>query len=247
MNYQDDSKNKNGNDKISRRRFLKYTGTIIFVVGGGCYVPADRGGGNLVKPDESRGGIPPSQGYLLVDIRKCQGCTSCMLACTLVHEGVENPSLSRIQIIQNPFESFPDDVSIEQCRQCVDPACVEVCPSGALRANAEFGNVRMIDRTKCIGCGDCIEACPYTPSRPVVASAENFADDLKARKCDLCADTPYHWDDAGGGPGGKQACVEVCPVGAIKFTREIPVQEGDSGYKVNLRTKKWANLGYPIN
>ena len=247
MNDQPDSENKNGNDKISRRNFLKYTGTIFFVVGGGCYVPTDKGTGNPVKLDESRDGIPPSQGYLLVDIRKCQGCTSCMLACTLVHEGVENPSLSRIQIVQNPFNSFPDDVTIEQCRQCVDPACVEVCPTGALRANAEYGNVRMINRTICIGCGDCIEACPYTPSRPVVVSDENFDDDHKGRKCDLCADTPYHWDDAGGGPDGKQACVEVCPVGAIKFSKEIPVQEGDNGYQVNLRAQNWRKLGYPID
>lgn len=245
MNYQEDSKNKNGYEKISRRNFLKHTGTIIFVAGAGCYVPAKKGYSNLIKLDENRNEIPPSQGYLLVDIRKCQGCTSCMLACTLVHEGVENPSLSRIQIIQNSFESFPADLTIEQCRQCVDSACVRVCPEDALRANAGYGNVRMIDKTKCIGCGDCIEACPYTPSRPVVASDENFNDDPKGRKCDLCANTPYHWDDAGGGPNGKQACVEVCPVGAIKFTKQIPVQKGDDGYKVNLRDLTWWRLGYP--
>ena len=52
-------------------------------------------------------------------------------------------------------------------------------------------------------------------------------------------------DKGGGGPDGKQACVEVCPVGAIKFTAEIPVQAGDEGYKVNLRTKNWWKLGYP--
>jgi protein NrfC len=39
--------------------------------------------------------------------------------------------------------------------------------------------------------------------------------------------------------------VEVCPVGAIKFTREIPVQDGDEGYKVNLRDRTWKKLGYP--
>jgi protein NrfC len=144
VDYQINSKNKNGYEKISRRSFLKYTGTIIFVVGAGCYVPAEKGTSNLIKLNEKRGEIPPSHGYLLVDIRKCQGCTSCMLACTLVHEGVENPSLSRIQIIQNPFKSFPGDLTIEQCRQCVDPACVKVCPEDALRANAGYGNVRMI-------------------------------------------------------------------------------------------------------
>ncbi len=218
MNHRKDPKEKNGYEMFSRRDFMKYTGTIIFVMSSGRYLYAEKSPGNLTKIDENGLGVLPSRGYLLVDTRKCQGCMSCMLACTLVHEGVENPSLSRIQIIQNPFESFPADVTIEQCRQCVDPACVEACPANALKVNTEFGNTRMIDKTKCIGCGDCVEACPYTPSRPIVVSDENFNDDKKGLKCDLCAITPYHWDKAGGGPDGKQACVEVCPVGAIKFT-----------------------------
>jgi ferredoxin len=40
------------------------------------------------------------------------------------------------------------------------------------------------------------------------------------------------------------ACVEVCPVGAIKFTTKIPVQVGDQGYWVNLRDRRWRRLGY---
>jgi len=232
----------------TRREFLKYSGTIVLLVGGGCYVPVNRKSADpkaSKAPIKLSSGIPASDGYLLVDIKKCQGCASCMLACSLVHEGVESLSLSRIQIIQNSFEAFPDDVTIEQCRQCVEPACVEACPADALKANPKYGNVRMVDRDKCIGCGDCVEACPYTPSRPVVVSDENYNGDKKSRKCDLCANTPYHWDKAGGGPDGKQACVEVCPVGAIKFTKEIPVQEGDAGYKVNLRDRNWGSLGYP--
>ena len=58
---------------------------------------------------------------------------SCMLACSLVHHGVENPSLSRIQVLQNPQGSFPNDLVISQCRQCVDPACVRGLPVGALK------------------------------------------------------------------------------------------------------------------
>lgn len=247
MNFPLDAKQKNGEEKISRRHFLKYSGTIIFIVGAGSFIPANAGYGKQLNRDEIESEIPPSQGYLLVDTRKCQGCTSCMLACTLVHEGVENLSLARIQVIQNPFESYPDDVTIAQCRQCVDPPCVKVCPTEALRADSAFGNVRIIDRSKCIGCGDCIDACPYTPSRPVVAPDENYDDEPKARKCDLCANTPYHWDAAGGGPDGKQACVEVCPVGAITFTKKIPEQQGDEGYLVNLRTTNWWRLGYPID
>ena len=222
----------------TRRDFIRYSGTIVLVAGGSLFIP--------VKSFSAKGGakIPPSDGYLLVDVKKCQGCASCMLACSLVHEGVESLSLSRIQIIQNSFESFPDDIAIEQCRQCVDPPCVAACPADALTADPKFGNVRKVDMEKCIGCGSCVEACPYTPSRSQLHPAERFEGEDKAHKCDLCSVTPYHWDEAGGGPNGKQACVEVCPVGAIKFTREIPIQEGDAGYKVNLRDRNWRKLGY---
>jgi protein NrfC len=232
----------------TRREFLKVSGTIVLMLGSGCYVPAAGRTGNIKAkktPVGNPSGIPPSDGYLLVDIKKCQGCASCMLACSLVHEGVESLSLSRIQIIQNSFEAFPDDVTIEQCRQCVQPLCVEACPVEALTADPRYGNVRRVDRSKCIGCGACFEACPFTPSRAVLAADEDYEGKLKSRKCDLCANTPYHWDNSGGGPNGKQACVEVCPVGAIKFSKTIPIQEGDTGYKVNLRNRVWGSLGFP--
>jgi protein NrfC len=223
---------KEKSTKITRRDFIKATGTIVLVAGTRWKLSAE---------DE----IPPSDGYLLVDIMKCQGCASCMLACSLVHEGVESLSLSRIQILQNSFQPFPDDLTIEQCRQCVDPPCVKECPTGALTADPKHGNVRMVDKEKCIGCGTCYDVCPYTPSRAFLAPDKDYDGELKSRKCDLCANAPYHWDEAGGGPGGKQACVAVCPVGAIKFTTEIPQQKGDEGYKVNLRDRNWRILGYP--
>jgi protein NrfC len=225
MTKKDSGRQKKSNGEISRRDFLKLTGTIILVAGGGSCV-----------------WIPVSGGYILVDTKKCQGCVSCMLACSLVHEGVENLSLSRIQVIQNSLEKWPDDLTIEQCRQCINPVCVKACPAGALEANREYGNIRMVDRTKCIGCEACVQACPHTPSRPVWHTEEKYA-----QTCDLCANTPYHWHEVGGGPDGKQACVEVCPVGAIAFTKEVPIQKGDAGYKINLRGQSWAILGYPTD
>jgi len=221
----EDRKQKKGKGDVSRRDFLKITGSIVIAAGfSSCYV------------------IPVSGGYILVDPKKCQGCKSCMMACSIAHEGVVNLSLSRIQVIQNSFEKWPDDQKIGQCRQCRDPLCVKVCPVGALSVNREFGNIRMVDQEKCIGCQSCIEACPYTPGRALWNFEEHYS-----QICDLCAETPYHWDEVGGGPDGKQACVEFCPVKAIQFTKEVPEQEGDSGYKVNLRGESWKALGYPTD
>jgi protein NrfC len=225
MTGDSDSRMKSICRELSRRDFLKISGTVVIGLGlGSCYV------------------LQVSGGYILVDPKKCQGCMSCMMACSLVHEGAVNLSLSRIQVLQNSFDKWPDDIQNEQCRQCVNPLCVKVCPVGALRVNPRLGNIRMVDGQKCIGCKSCIEACPYTPGRAIW----NF-EEQHSQICDLCADTPYHWDDAGGGPDGKQACVEFCPVKAIQFTKEVPVQKGDSGYKVNLRDENWKALGYPTD
>lgn len=218
---------------ISRRNFLKVVG--VFALGTGFI--------SCVDPSSP---YPPSQGYILVDTKKCQGCMTCMLACSLVQEGYICQSLSRIQILQNPFTGWPHDISIEQCRHCINPACVETCPLGALHVDTERGNIRLVDRDKCIGCQRCIKACQYEPKRPIVIQDENYGNTLKARKCDLCINAPFHWDASGGGIHGKLACVESCPVNAIAFTYWPPFQEGESGYNVNLRRRAWGKLGYPV-
>ena len=213
---------------LSRRSFLKKSGQIA--LNAGVYSAFAR----VIRIGDAIAAIPVAGGYLLVDTKKCQGCNTCMLACSLAHEGSENLSLARIQVIQNPFQKFPDDLTIAQCRQCVEPACVEACPEEALFVDSANGNVRRIDKEKCTGCQACIEACPYTPSRIVWSREEELA-----QKCDLCAETPF-WQQKGG-PDGKQVCVEVCPMKAIQFTTDIPVQEGTAGYQVNLRGTEWAS------
>jgi len=230
MSDQKDRKEIKTAGEISRRDFLKFSGIVVIGVGvGGCTV--------------YNGEVEDSQGYLLVDTKKCQGCLTCMLACSLVHEGFESLSLARIQVVQNPFMHFPDDINIAQCRQCVDPACIEACPTRALYADEENGYVRTVNEKKCIGrlgCRACVTACSYEPGRSIWNFQKNHA-----QTCDLCANTSF-WNEQGG-PEGKQACVTVCPMKAIKFTTEIPEQLGDDGYNVNLRDEIWQSLGYPTD
>ena len=201
---------------ISRRSFLRLTGTagIGLTIG-------------LTWLEDGVAAIPASEGYLLVDTRKCSGCNTCMLGCSLAHEGKANLSNSRIQVIQSSFMHFPNDLTLEQCRQCVSAVCIKSCPTGALSVDVNNGNVRRIDREKCIGCLQCLRTCPHIPSR-IAWNSET----QKALICDLCADTPF-WNERGG-PTGKQLYVELCPYGAISVTHRIPAQQGKKGYKVDI-------------
>ena len=180
--------------------------------------------------------LPPiSKGYLLVDTKKCAGCCTCMLACSLVHEGRSNLSLSRIQIASDTFGHYPTDVAVNFCRQCENPQCYSACPfpDQALCIDEKTG-VRYINAEECTGCYECVVACPYTPSRITFRPDENVA-----MKCDLCRNTP-HWEGA-----DKQACVAICPMKAIMFTMEKP--KGPDGYIVNLRGGGWAKLKFPTD
>jgi len=227
---QDKQDELDSDKRISRRQFFTGVGGLgIGAVVGGFF------GGALLLPEKVMA-IPASGGYLLVDTLKCAGCTSCMMACSLSHHGETNLSLSRSQITQDPWCKSPDDITISQCRQCPFPSCVEACPTGAMHADAKTG-VRTVDEAKCVGCERCVNACPFTPSRALW----NF-EEKHAQKCDLCESAKF-WNEVGG-PDGKRACEEVCPMGAIKFTKELPVQS-ESGYETDLRTGTvWDELGF---
>ena len=227
--------NKADSDEISAQK--KYS-RRDFIVSGGVAVaaPAVIAAATSTATAQNAGAaIPRSQGYLVFDSRKCIGCTTCMMSCSLAHYGVQNLSLARIQIIQDSFGRFPNDLTIAPCRQCVEPVCVRACPVGAAHADTANGNVRVIDEQKCIGCRMCLKMCPQQPRRTIWNHQTN-----KSSKCDLCINIP-HWKEKGG-PGGKQACVETCPVRALKFVTEAPDQEETNGYQVNLRNDHWLRL-----
>ena len=46
------------------------------------------------------------------------------------------------------------------CMHCDHPPCTEVCVSGATYKDKTTGLV-LVDQEACIGCGYCVEACPY--------------------------------------------------------------------------------------
>jgi protein NrfC len=210
--------------KFSRRDFVVGSGTAL--AGGALAVvsPKAATAATAAKAEP----YPLSTMYLVYDSKHCAGCLGCMLACSLVHEGVTSLSLSRIQVHRAVLTKYPLDIEQNVCRQCPEPLCVRNCPVGAAHVSVENGNIRMIDSEKCIGCQTCIKSCPFIPHRPIWNPATK-----KATKCDLCVNTPYY--NKKGGPGGSQACVEACPASALKIVAELPSQTDITGYDRNLQ------------
>lgn len=205
--------------KFSRRRFVAGGGAAL---AGGALGAYGAGAAQAKTSD-----YPPSSAYLVYDSRRCAGCQSCMLICSLVHEGESCLSLSRIQVTRSVLSRYPDDIRIAVCRQCPEPLCVANCPTGACHIDASGGNVRRTDESRCIGCGTCLKSCPHAPHRTIWKPSAG-----RATKCDLCANAPYFSKQ--GGPAANQACVGACPMGALKLVRELPPQTDIAGYDINL-------------
>lgn len=90
------------------------------------------------------------------------------------------------------------------CFHCSEPACADVCPTGALQ-KLENGTVKL-DASKCTGCKYCTAACPFE----VPKYRENFG---VTNKCTMCDDRVDN--------GRSPACVQTCPAAALTFgTRE---------------------------
>ena len=121
----------------------------------------------------------------------CCGCHACEVACKQEHGLGVGPRLIRI------IEKSPDFIPL-YFHHCASAPCAEACPAGVILRN-ELGIV-LIDGEVCIGCKECVDACPF--------GAMQF-DGETAVKCDLCRERLA----SGQGP----VCASVCPTGCIFY------------------------------
>ena len=132
-------------------------------------------------------------------MNSCIGCHSCEVACAEQNglppgttwrrvgeiEGGEHPNTKRFHLSM-------------ACNHCLDPLCLEGCPTNAYEKLANGIVAHHAD--DCIGCQYCTWGCPYSvpvfqPDRRIVT------------KCDLCLPRLES--------GRTPACVDACPTHAI--------------------------------
>lgn len=98
---------------------------------------------------------------MVIDLRKCTGCMGCTIAC--VTENKLPPGIFYRPVFTETQGKFPN-VSRRfiprPCMQCDKPPCTSVCPVKATWKRED--GIVVIDYDKCIGCGYCIMACPYS-------------------------------------------------------------------------------------
>ena len=156
---------------------------------------------------------------ILTDVTRCTGCEKCVKACKAEHEldadrawpgqgAIDDLSATRFTtILQRPGDHFVR----QQCRHCLEPACVSACIVGALQQTPE-GPV-IYDSDRCMGCRYCLMACPYGVPRYEWDRPVPYV-----RKCTMCYDRLKD--------GRIPACVEACPEQATVFgTRDEMLAE----------------------
>jgi anaerobic carbon-monoxide dehydrogenase iron sulfur subunit len=140
---------------------------------------------------------------IVVHEEHCIGCRLCEVHCLVQHSSskdiirafkVERGDLMPRVMVE---EDGPISFAL-QCRQCLEPSCLEACVSGAMHRDEATGAV-VCDESRCVGCWMCIMVCPAGAIR------QNLHGHGIASKCDLCYGS------------GKPACVAHCPNEALTY------------------------------
>jgi len=208
-----------------RRDFLKDTGVWIMLTGAATLAWDSVAAGS--PQDAPNYKMGDHWWAMLIDIDKCIGSGNCVRACKAENdvplgEGTFRTWVERYQVdgndLEHPkvdspdggYDGFPvidipgDGVRVffvpKMCNHCAHSPCTQVCPVGATFEAPD--GVVLIDKSRCLGCRYCVQACPY--GCRFIDPRTNTAD-----KCTLC----YHRITK----GLTTACSEVCPTGARKL------------------------------
>lgn len=136
-----------------------------------------------------------------VDPIRCIGCKACLQGCS---ECGTHRGRSMIHLEYMDRGTSTQTVPMV-CMHCENPTCAQVCPADAIK-RTDDGVVQSSLKERCIGCANCVNACPFGVPR-------YYPEFDQMLKCDMCYDRTS--------VGLKPMCATVCPSDALFFgTRE---------------------------
>jgi Fe-S-cluster-containing dehydrogenase component/DMSO reductase anchor subunit len=137
-----------------------------------------------------------------VDLDACTGCKACVSACHTLNGLDENELWRTVGLLHGGSAEEPALQTVTtSCHHCVDPACMNGCPTLAYEKDPVTGIVKHLD-DQCFGCEYCTLMCPY--DAPKYSKKRGIV-----RKCDMCSERLEH--------GEAPACVQACPNQAISI------------------------------
>lgn len=186
---------------------------------------------------------------MAIDLSRCFGCQACAAACkvannlpkevtynvvyTRTDEDGYGAAVSKGAVsndcaggtYENPVLGFLP----MQCQHCENPACLDVCPTGATQQRED--GIVWVDNELCIGCKSCMTACPYEGVRSLIEGEPSYYLDVVVGE----VDAPSHKDGTVEkctfcknliDRGEEPACMQLCP-GRARYWGDLDDPESE--------------------
>ncbi len=159
---------------------------------------------------------------MVIDTKKCVGCSDCVVACQTENDVPIGYCRDWItETVNGSYPSLELELRSERCNHCDNSPCVRCCPTGA--SHYGTGGTVLVTKNECIGCGACIESCPYDAR---YQHPKGYID-----KCTFCNHRVKE--------GLLPACVSVCPTKCMYFG---DLDNSHSEVSQLLRNRKYKTL-----